>query len=66
MVRRPWGTGHASFRISQPTTRPGFAICISSPRVFNTSLSEGTYRSSKMSRNFKGIKRTLKIERWKK
>ena len=64
IVCRPWDIGHASSRIRQPATRLSCIICTHTPRVFNTSRSEISYKFSKMGRNGQGIKRNSSKERW--
>ena len=64
MVSHPWDTGHASSKIRQPATRPKCIICTHTPRVFNTSKSEISYKFSQMGRNGHGIKSNSAEERW--
>ena len=56
IVYRPWEKGHASSKIRQPAIHPSCNISTHTPRVFNTSNSEISFKFKTMGRNGQGVK----------
>ena len=64
IVCRPWDIGHSFSGIRQPATNPNCIICTHTPRVFNTSKSEISFKFKKVGRNGQGNKSNSTEDRW--